>query len=793
MFIKRVFRNKKGQVAIFIVLVFQALFILFAMSLNVAMVVYDKINMQNSLDLAAYYGAKKQAEVLNTMAHINYQLRQNWKLLAWRYRILGTLIQYQGYPSGSPVNTPYWCPQNKPGNIDCDSSLTTECQAAQELFNPLGLYPGYCDKEYFTCISHDLWERGMPKTDSQNLCTTEDVNIKPITTLPIVAPFTPSSFLASAAVEELKRATGKSTPLEGALNWLTVQLFLTQFRLDQKDRKIMLKEIYKKTLKEGKDLDGEDIFEGTKKVFYHNLTAGNKKNVESQGKDYGLQEYNSFENKDFNEVFGELFVRPILNYLDAPDGTIQTYKIPHILINTTDSNYDTVTEETLIDFINRRFDTMPSLRKRLVNEAIDLISYNMWFTENNDPMASLTLSFYKKTEQTLYYAIATEFDYKSENQIFSLRTSIPFKGSAFAKAFGGFFGPQPEQSDPFIPTHHSDTPLKFVTDPKQMLYSHQPNHSRWPGDEWGLVDSRLHDPKKNLSFLNKQMKFDIGTQKVYSIENYFSFILGGFISDPLVRDMRRGDTAYHFVRMMEWMAVYPDLYDINHYSILGNYHQTYFKKVCKLLLGGSECQKDGLNEFTSEGIKAYVRGDFGWPNSDNYLEKNRDTGIDLSIAPYFLKKGTKVNPEHLEAVYTPPSYNLPPPRYQYSSEQLIGFHDPNIINPSHKGVRPPLTQGNLFYPWLASELSAGEPKPELPGGLLSSWFNPKPLDYQNYDFDTTQMRDHFLTCDHKAVDDMPVPSSCVGLGRTGYSIKLISCSQMEKLQPQPPNKDAYCN
>ena len=86
-------KNVKGQMAIFFVLIFQVLFILFAITLNLAFVIHDKINLQNSVDLAAYYGAKKQAEVLNTLAHINYQMRQNYKLLAWRYRILGTLGQ----------------------------------------------------------------------------------------------------------------------------------------------------------------------------------------------------------------------------------------------------------------------------------------------------------------------------------------------------------------------------------------------------------------------------------------------------------------------------------------------------------------------------------------------------------------------------------------------------------------------------------------------------------------------------------------------------------------------------
>ena len=80
-----------GQLSIFIVLIFQALFILFAMSLNVALVVHDKINLQNSVDIAAYYGAMKQAEMMNAIAHINYQIRQSWKLLVWRYRVLGSM------------------------------------------------------------------------------------------------------------------------------------------------------------------------------------------------------------------------------------------------------------------------------------------------------------------------------------------------------------------------------------------------------------------------------------------------------------------------------------------------------------------------------------------------------------------------------------------------------------------------------------------------------------------------------------------------------------------------------
>ncbi|HMN70038.1 MAG TPA: pilus assembly protein TadG-related protein, partial [Bdellovibrionales bacterium] len=84
-------RSERGQAAIFVALLFNVLFVFFAMAINVALVVHDKINLQNSTDLAAYYAAAKQAEVLNAIAHQNYAIRQSYKLLAWRYRVLGTM------------------------------------------------------------------------------------------------------------------------------------------------------------------------------------------------------------------------------------------------------------------------------------------------------------------------------------------------------------------------------------------------------------------------------------------------------------------------------------------------------------------------------------------------------------------------------------------------------------------------------------------------------------------------------------------------------------------------------
>ncbi|RYZ91686.1 MAG: hypothetical protein EOP06_06380 [Proteobacteria bacterium] len=91
--VKRIARGETGQMSIFIALIFQVLFVFFAMVINIGLIVHDKINLQNAVDLGAYYAAQRQAEILNEIAHINYQIRQDYKLLVWRYRVLGTLTK----------------------------------------------------------------------------------------------------------------------------------------------------------------------------------------------------------------------------------------------------------------------------------------------------------------------------------------------------------------------------------------------------------------------------------------------------------------------------------------------------------------------------------------------------------------------------------------------------------------------------------------------------------------------------------------------------------------------------
>lgn len=746
MFIK----NKKGQIAIFVVLVFQVLFILFAMTINIALVVHDKINYQNSLDLAAYYGAKQQAEVLSAMAHINYQMRQNWKLLAWRYRVLGTLLQNQG---GSDPN--YWCPQNKTAGINC-RFFDPLCNQARALLPYTG---GYCDRKYFICISHQTWRRGVRNSRLQ-LCELDGIRVPPIRDFHIgAAGFMIEVHLARATTLQLQREVSVSCPAEGALNGLMAQFFLTHFRLDQRDRKTMLREIYKRSLQEGKDLDGESIFEGAKKVFFNNLTEANKKNAQAKGPDYGLVDFNSFQDKPFEEFFEHFNVFPILQYMDFGDdrsnGTCPT-EVKHLH-----------RDFNLGEIIQRLFDDGHPLHPAL-RDARPYINYlfhfNRFYSPDltpDDPIRNLTLGFYKKKDKTLYYGLNGSFEYLGRNQIFSLNLSpaIQFKASSFAKPFGGRFGPQPEQSDPWIPVHHPQARVSIPASLNMNTALLQPNYSRWPGDKWGLIARGLHD-NRELNFLKKHETYNY--QQVYTIEAFFHLIFyGGIADDPLARPpvQSSGMEPKNFMRMMELMAVYPDVFDLSYYSIAGNYMETYFQRICKLLIG-RECQKNARNKISRVSFEAYIRGDFGWPNSEYYLDRNQiKTERDLSIAPYFLKDGDRIVESEIELRYLSRSISNP----------LLPY-------PHHLSV---LTKGRLFYPWLAKE---------LPDYLLSSWTpTTEPERYEKYDFP-----ENFLKCEHAAFKDMPVPSACSVGGRSDYSVKLISCEVVKDLEPKPGNIDEYC-
>ena len=787
-------KRKKGQVAIFIVLVFNVLFILFAMTLNVAMVVHDKINFQNSLDLAAYYGAKQQAEVLNAMAHINYQMRQNWKLLAWRYRILGTLAQNIGIPKpGIPYTPGNWCPQNKYKETPCNNN-----------------------REYFVCVAHSQWRRGVSGMD-QNACTAVGI---PIPDIPDMAehsllpslPF-PVFPAATQSVKDLQKELQASCPLEGALNALTAQFFLTHFRLDQKDRKIMMWKIYEETLEKGRDLNGQDIFEGVKKVFYLNLTHANRENVKNLS-NYGLNEHNDFEGKDFFEIFGVFHVHPILQYSFSKYGTGGAY-CEYRQNNTHSSDQYGFDYNNVIGYLRyangttwhvfHELLTDPSQQPRL-RRLFNLNKHYPYYGHVETKSGALevaTLGFYKRSsDNVLYYGLRGEFPYRQRHQIFSLNWggTIQFKGSAFAKPFGGKFGPQPAEQDRLIYTSHPPpAPRQIPMSGNLALFTLQPNYSRWPGDTRGLLDYRLHYTPSVFSPNSNHFLSKFGTitgnpganKRMYSIGAFVHRILIGDHDDPLANPPGdvSGSHPLNFMRMIELMAVYPDMFDVSRYSISGNYMTTYFPKICKLLTNYTdECDDLTIQRYEIVNAAGYgslddpphLRGDFGWPYynyppepGDGYIEKNIDeTEVEISVAPYFLK----LNPG-----------NPGNPKINISNIYRILSYEPHNVGRNDIVIKDYIGP-NIFYPYLAKK---------LPGDLTSSWVPTRNLKrYFDYEFPTQS----FLNCDSSPPKNYSIPTSCTGqpgkgAGRSGYSVKLVSCDYIadsSRVPNPPPNMDRFC-
>lgn len=80
-------KNKKGQIAVLLALSFSVLFLLIAMVINISFLVTAKINLQNSVDLAAYAGAAQQARYLTEIGRWNYEMRRNYKAMTYDYVI----------------------------------------------------------------------------------------------------------------------------------------------------------------------------------------------------------------------------------------------------------------------------------------------------------------------------------------------------------------------------------------------------------------------------------------------------------------------------------------------------------------------------------------------------------------------------------------------------------------------------------------------------------------------------------------------------------------------------------
>ena len=304
-------KNSRGQVALFIALIFQILFIFFAMVINVGLLVHHKINLQNSVDLAAYYGAMKQAESMNAIGHINYQIRQGWKLLTFRYRMIGSAGDFETHPYDKSTK-----------NLKIGSSLEDDIGSTNV---------GFYDAPSF-CATYVPF-KPMPKDENtcRQMSTKSGVNL--FRSPSIIAGFLSFTSSVRAATDAMREMTLQRCKIFGTYNYLLLGSFVVAFKKDQRDRSAAIA-----TLANGLsynendfyDLDGDLASTGIKTTLRNNLTSANSDAM----KDDDIKIYNSLGSEACNgsgvakdnppKWLSPVKVYPGFNYMDTD---CQDYRI----------------------------------------------------------------------------------------------------------------------------------------------------------------------------------------------------------------------------------------------------------------------------------------------------------------------------------------------------------------------------------------------------------------------------------------------------------------------------------
>ena len=520
----RVRLDERGQAAIFVALIFNVLFIFFAMAINVALVVHDKINLQNSADLAAYYAAGKQAEMLNAIAHQNYQIRQSYKLLAWRYHVLGTMGLYQQEPS------PVW------------TGETGDTEYSQ------GRRPSLC-------ITYKPTWREVP--ENENLCNRPNLRIPPLPEVRVIAGFLGINHGIAALSRQLRMQFDIQCQRLGAYNWWFSMSILHAYRLDQRNRKQVIFALAK-NLSGGSagdfvDIEGNSVLEGARQTFLKNLTFANRESFNSGGGEFTMM--NSLEGVDQKDWLPEIQITPTLIYTDVN--------------NEPGCNADPQPISNLPQRAGAR---------DVLNQPFPqgLQASNLFPWKDVNVLADSDFQFSIGVEKNPWYMAYMGIRVKTTPRqiFFPFGKPLDMTARAFAKPFGGRIGPWYQSNwdrggktstgelvDGLMAPRVSGT--NSPDDPRRL-----PNYSRYPGDTLGMASKMAINGLSGLPALGISYDF---------YKNIKEDITTGAPNDILAWDSQSG--AAPDVRNYELAAIAPDLFDITYYSIEPNYQKNYLEKI----------------------------------------------------------------------------------------------------------------------------------------------------------------------------------------------------------------------
>ena len=562
--------NDKGQVALFVALIFQVLFVFFAMIVNVGLLVHHKINLQNSVDIAAYYGAMKQAEMLNAIGHVNYQIRQSWKLMSFRYGQLGT--------AGAISNSQHpYAPSNQtgqPGTITRKDDIVWPHDSSFCIpYNPISLVnptESYCRNAAGVSIPLP----GVPSLGPANFFVNFQVAIQG----------------AATAFEKAARSGCESAM---ASNWLQMAQFIQAYKIDIRNRKKLLLALANEISRaEPNDLEGQPLKKGVFKTLLKNLTYQNQESLRTRFDENGdgsssaqtsFQFINSLSSGECggqggdNSVPGwlsEIYTYPFYYVVDGVCGNSQTLELKPYWMSQGGST-----------------PIPPNALKVFGSTATEIYPYLQEFG-TSDPSQLLyrsSLGFEKNPWCVGYVGVSASTTPKIP---FTPLGDVTMTATAFAKPFGGRIGPwfnekwpaDAKRSDEGSALTDKVAPVRVEAsqnvsnvNPAQIKSEQRatPNHGRYMGDTVGIRSELTMGQFGKAIHSNGTIDLNWYTSMRDEIRNELD--QKGENGDILAWNKNQNSSPV--LREMEISAISPDQFDVANYSIDPDFYNNYLKKI----------------------------------------------------------------------------------------------------------------------------------------------------------------------------------------------------------------------
>ena len=511
--------RERGQLSIFMAFLFPVLFLFFSMMINISLILYDKINLQNSVDLAAYYGAQRQAEILNWVAAENYQLRQNYKLFAHRQRILGT-VGHISSPASVHPNSPQ-PPFSEEPTISKLSAEPVVCADTSVLNFDSSKRRG--EANHSQCRAPDSLRRYFPPP------------------APLIAIFNPINLYANLFVERRREDFYKDCKSTSALNWETASLFHLIFHQEARYRSARINRIalnLSRSTEDFSDLEGQSVLLGARKTFLKNLTRGSGET--------SLAMYNSLGGV------------PVRSWL-SPIQSFHHSQYLNLISNTCSGSSRSIFEGN--------FQASHSALSQLLKDYL--------INENT------TVGFEKNPWYMSYVGVRGVRYSRKSFALFG--RPVRLEAQSFAKPFGGRIGPWYGKSwsatanqSSKLPSDRVD-PLMSPRDErpksKEEDLAFFPNYSRFPGDSLGLQSMASLGAFKSL--FSGYSPDDGRVIRQGLIRNLQNYIAAETNPQVIPYPNYRSANSQEVVTVFDRMAFVPNLFDIYYYSIEPRYTNFY--------------------------------------------------------------------------------------------------------------------------------------------------------------------------------------------------------------------------